>query len=286
MINAIPGLQDGPVNGLFQTMMIDGLPGWMAGAQPRTPSVGRALAGIQQFVLAWLTRPSAAGFASRRADYPSHVARVGDIVSLHAGTNAGGAGELVVSLVATGGSTGLVLRIQALNNTGIALSLGAPDGLVLQPLKQIAQTAVQKLADKLPTQGLNAYCLDFAKLPPAAGTLYRVADQTLQRRYAPLRNILQAGRELAAQGQLHPDSDPTAYLDAAKQWAVWSRIEKWNAPDFERHFVERTRLNILATRQPWTKELETRVRQLVPNRWHDIQLLLEAADRQGSASAR
>jgi hypothetical protein len=279
MIDSLPGLQGGPVNGLFQTMMIDSLPGWTADARPGGPPVGQAMASLHRFVIGWLTRPAAAGFASRNMDSSPRLARPGDIVALHSAAGSGAAVDVAVSLVATGGSTGPVLRLQVVNHTGTPLSLGAPEGLVLQPLKQAAQSAVQKLDERLTTQSLNSYCLDFAKLPPAAGTLYRVADQALQQHFAPIRNILRAGPALAAEGRLHPDSDPAAYLDATKQWAVWSRLEKWSASDFEHHFVERTRLNVVAARQPWTRDVEARVRQLVPNRWRDIVSVLERADR-------
>ena len=182
-----------------------------------------------------------------------------------------GPGAVTASIVATGGSTGQAFELQVRNPTGTPVTIDEPDGLVLQPLKQLAKTASQKLAGDLQSQALSGYCLDFAKLPPSAGTLFKVADQAIQQQYAPMKNILQAARKLTEAGRLHPDSDPTAYGDAIRQWAIWSRVEKWDAKGFEQHFVERTRRNIeTSTNQKWTKAIEQKVRELVPNRWNDI----------------
>jgi hypothetical protein len=156
---------------------------------------------------------------------------------------------------------------------------------VLQPLKQKAQAAVDKLTD-LPGQKLSGYCLDFVKLPPAPGTLYRIADEKLQQQFAPFARVLHAARTLATEGKLNPDSNPTGYLTAIKQWSMWGRIEKWNAGDFERRFVEYTKKSAADAGREWTKDLEQRVRGLVPNRWRDISAIWAAADGQDDSRVR
>jgi hypothetical protein len=86
---------------------------------------------------------------------------------------------------------------------------------------------------------------------------------------------------LAASGQLHPDTDPTGYADSIKQWAIWSRLEHWTPSDLERNFVDRMRKNVEALGQKWNKNLETQVRQLLPNRMRDIAAVQAAADAKG-----
>jgi hypothetical protein len=189
---------------------------------------------------------------------------------------------VAVSLIATRNSTGDAFRLETRNLSGVPVAIGAPDGLVLQPLKQAATAGGRTPQAALPGQSVAGYCLEFAKLAPSAGTLYRVADQAVQQQFAPMTRVIQAGRKLAAEGKLNPDGDDAkGYADAIKQWAVWSRLEKWDAAAFEQHFVERTRKNFTNARRPWSSDLERRVRQLAQNRWQDIQKVWAEADRLG-----
>jgi hypothetical protein len=63
-----------------------------------------------------------------------------------------------------------------------------------------------------------------------------------------------------------------------KQWSVWARLEKWDLASFERHFVEHTRKNAESKKVSWTKEIEAKVRKLVPNRWRDLTAVWAEAD--------
>jgi hypothetical protein len=241
-----------------------------------------AWASLRQFVLGWFAQPvSALALNDRtRPAMPIRQAHPGDIVALTSATTAGAAGEVAVSLVATGNSTGDVFRLETRNLSGALVAIGAPDGLVLQPLKQAAAAAIRTPQAALSGQSVMGYCLEFAKLPPPAGMLYRVADQAVQQQFAPMTRVIQAGRKLAAEGRLNPDGDDAVgYVDAIKQWAVWSRLEKWDAAAFEQHFVERTRKNFANARRPWSSDLERRVRQLAQNRWQDIQKVWAEADQ-------
>jgi hypothetical protein len=284
-INAIPGLNTGKVSLVFQIYIIESSPDMETDGEGSTSPSASLRNGLRRQVLDWFSRPTPVSTTSRMMPLPpSRVAHPGDIVTFQSKGSAMGTSPLELALIATGNSTGQVFKMQASNPTGTRLSIGTPDGLIVQALQESAKTAVQKLESKLPSQGINGYCLQFGKLPPSAGRLYRVAEPGVQQQFAPMRSILQAGRRLASEGRLHPDSDPVAYTDAIKQWAIWSKLEKFDAAAFEQHFIDRTRKNAEALRQPWTNASEQRVRALVPNRWSDITAVL--AEAEGSANTR
>jgi hypothetical protein len=207
-------------------------------------------------------------------------------VSATAGTGFVQLSDLTVSIVATGGSTGDIFRVFAIDRQGGPVPLNAPDGLVLQPLKEKLEAARARVLSQLPGQRLSAYCLDFSKLPPAGGMLYRIADDALQQQFAPMTRILQSARSLASGGLLHPDSDPAAYVNSIKQWSLWGRIEKFDASAFERQFIDHTRKAVEAAKGRWTKDVEQQVRSLVPNRWRDILAVWADADTPRPAEAR
>ena len=74
-----------------------------------------------------------------------------------------------------------------------------------------------------------------------------------------------------------------AYVTSLKQWAVWAKLEKWDSAAFEEHFVEHTRKGVEGNKITWTKALDQRVRQLVPNRWHDLTTVWSEAERLSQA---
>src|SRR5205814_431121 len=129
-----------------------------------------------------------------------------------------------------------------------------------------------------PTQKLDAYCMEMLKVPPELGTVFRIAGTELQKKFAPMRRVLDAGRKLQQAGMLKPDSDPKAYFAAIKQWALWSKERNFNETSYADAFVEHTKKNAEAGGRKWTKELETAIRGLVPNRWTDITKILRAAE--------
>ena len=128
----------------------------------------------------------------------------------------------------------------------------------------------------------NAYCLELRREPPDAGMVFRVADGRIQEQYEPMRRILRAGRRLEETRQLTPDSNPTAYFDSIRQWALWTREQKFNLNTFTENWVAYTRKNVLAAGQPWTKDAEQVVRRAAPHRWDDISTIIREADTAGA----
>ena len=150
--------------------------------------------------------------------------------------------QIIYSLVANGNSSGEAFELQVMDPSGQFKKVALPDGIVLEPaakkappLKPAGQTG------KMLTQRITAFCLQFAKLPPAAGMLYKFADPAAQRQYKPAAYVLEAGYKLGAAGQLNPDSDPKAYIDFIRQYAVWAQQEGWNEQQFTEHWIERTK---------------------------------------------
>jgi hypothetical protein len=190
------------------------------------------------------------------------------------------------SLVATGRASGEVFDLHVLNRSGEPAHLVAPDGVVVEPIKVGATQPVAARSgatiDRHPVLG---YCLDFAKPPPAAGMIYRVAPSAVQQQFAPLRHVLRAARQLEQSGRLSPDGDPRAYFDAIKQWAVWTHIQKWDEREFIDRFVARTRENAQQLKVRWTDAIEKQVRAGAPGRWRHIRQVLDEADALRRASA-
>jgi hypothetical protein len=186
---------------------------------------------------------------------------------------------VAVSLVATGASSGDVLQLQATNASGSAVRIAVSPGLVMVPLRRGGGEALAaKAKGGVSTASVRGFCLDFAKPPPAPGTLYRVADSGLAERFRALSRIPEAGTRLARTGGLHPDSEPGAYVDSIRQWALWTRLAGWGARDFTEAFVGRTRKNVEEMKRPWTPQMETAIRAAAPGRWRDIGQVLDAAD--------
>jgi flagellar motility protein MotE (MotC chaperone) len=188
-----------------------------------------------------------------------------------------------VFLTSLGVSSGQAFDVDIVNRTGSGLRLAA-DALVVEPVDSRAAGELQrrvqttKVAQAQPLAArMDGYCLEFAREAPPAGTLFRVASQDLQRRFAPLRKVLQASRQLQQAGKLNPDSDPAEYSTFVTQWSMWAQLEGWNRDQFTRSFIERTRKNLETLKEPWTREIDATVRALIPNRWGDIQAVLQAA---------
>lgn len=276
-----------PFSSLFQTMGVEGAD---IDADPdvtvAVPGVGDSRTPVTAFI-AMLFRPaaitSARDFArdSSRSRAARRLARRDDLVDLDALLAQGrdrAVRDLVVAIVATGVTSGQAFELQVSNRSGVKRRLRAPDGLVLQPLKEelknLAGTAAQSVARKYPLAG---YCLEFAKLPPKPGTLFRIADQALQDRFKPVGRILRVTRELAESGGLHPDTEVGAYLTSIKQFAVWTKLEGWTEQQFARSFVQKTKETIEAMRRPWTREIEETVKNAIPGRWRDIVAVLKEA---------
>jgi hypothetical protein len=188
------------------------------------------------------------------------------------------AGEPLVSVVATGASSGEVFELQVLNPSDEPLQIASPEGLVLQPIRRGAARPVAETAGRpVATTRLTGYCLDYAKPPPPAGMLYQVAPEPVQQRYRSMRRLLEAGRSLAQAGVLNPDSEAGAYATFISQWALWTKQHGWDLPAFTREFIDRTRKNLASMGRPWSPDAEALLEQVAPNRFADIlAVLLEA----------
>ena len=194
---------------------------------------------------------------------------------------AGAFGKVIYSLVANGNSSGQALELQVYDPSGQAQDAALPEGLVLEPLKQGSAKPVAELQPgaNILRKPLVAYCVEYLKLPPEVNMLYRVAPQAVQDKFAGIQQVLQAGRQLAAAGKFHPDSDPATYEDSIRQYALWSKIENWDQQKFGEVFLDKTKQNAAAAKVKWTKQMEQSLLSLVPGRWRDIQMVLDEATR-------
>jgi hypothetical protein len=194
--------------------------------------------------------------------------------------------DLEIYVLSTGGSTGAVAQLFAVNRSGQALRL--PSGpVVLEPVRisADAQARIGALLQGMidggtAPQTVVAYCLQFLRKPPAAGTVMRIASADIQERFARYHRLLDAAARLRDAGRLNADSDASEYLDAIRQWSIWTVEERFDARSFTDAFVRATRRNLEAAREKWTDEIERKVRALAPNRWNDIQAVLREAGLQ------
>jgi hypothetical protein len=198
--------------------------------------------------------------------------------------------RLEASIVSNGKTGDEAFQIQVFDPSGKMKQIRMPAGVVLEPVKpggDVPKPVAQRHAGAggLVTQPIGALCLDFAKLPPAAGMLYRIAPQAVQEKLKPLRSILQAGHSLAENGRLHPDSDPKEYATFIRQFALWTKIENWDAQKFTEMFVERSKKNAQVMNVPWSKGMEDALRSLAPGRWQDITAVLNEAETISKSTA-
>ena len=184
--------------------------------------------------------------------------------------------RLGIAVVATGNSTGEAFVLQGQGDRASGGRVFASDGLVLEPTTQTV--AMPRPITGTVVAPLSGFCAEFQKQPPPPGTVYRVAAAPQQQRLKPMRVIMRAATDLAAAGKLHPDSSPEGYVNFVKQYAVWTRLERWNRDQFAENFIARSKKNAAAVRQPWSTAVEQQVRALLPGRWADIQSVLQAAD--------
>jgi hypothetical protein len=156
------------------------------------------------------------------------------------------------------------------------------NGLVVEPLEKEARRAIERqvrrfTGGKRATARVDAYCLEFLRLPPEADRVFRIAPPEAQRAFAPMQRILAAARRLRESGALSPDSDPAAYFHSIRQWAVWTKEQGFDEARFADAFAQHTRKNVEASGGKWKGEMDEALRQVVPGRWRDIQRILAAA---------
>jgi hypothetical protein len=184
-------------------------------------------------------------------------------------------------LVSLGKSTGEAFKAWLIGDGPLPKKL-LFDGLVAEPLSKEAQRQVARQIEQLAgrkavSARVDAYCLEFQRLPPPTGRIFRVAGPELQRAHEPARRILRASRWLRDGKELNPDSDPADYFHSIRQWAFWTAEQGFDERAYGDAFVSHTRKNLEGSGRKWTREMEPVLRRALPNRWRDIQAVLRAA---------
>jgi hypothetical protein len=160
--------------------------------------------------------------------------------------------------------------------------------LVIRPLSAVEKARTERwiASAAVPGSGLHltripmrAYCVEAKKAAPSADTLFVVAPAAEQARFAPAAAVRVAAEFAASRGFLKPQGDAAAYGRFITQYAIWTRLEHWDAARFSDEFVSRTKQRYLAAGKPWTRETEQTLRVLGPARWHDVQIVIRAATR-------
>lgn len=173
----------------------------------------------------------------------------------------------IYSIISNGRSSGQALELQAYDPAGKVKRVILLPGTVLEPVRQ---SSAKPVADRLPRntglikQPLNAYCLEFSKLPPEQGMFFRIAPQSAQEKFQSIRSVLRAAHKLGV------DDDTT-------QYSVWAAVGQWNALQFADRFVEHSRKNAEAMNVKWTPQFESAVRAIVPERWRTVSMVLQEA---------
>jgi hypothetical protein len=161
------------------------------------------------------------------------------------------------------------------------------DGLVLEPVANVTRQQLEREMAQLTRAGratatLKGYCLEFQKQPPTDGIVFRLASDALQKRYAQVTPIFEASRRLRAANRLAvPAGDPSSaadFFDAVRQWAIWTRQERFDERSYTRAFVQHARRNVEARGTAWTDRYEKAFTALAPGRWQAIQTVLREAD--------
>lgn len=232
------------------------------------------------------TAAVAPGFSLvRSAGWPSRAALLESPA-----TQGGAAARPPLTIYATslGESAGEAFAMTFINEGETPITVDT-DLVVLEPVSGRTAVDIDRAIAAHPTRAgrvsttLLAYCLEHLKQPPRAGTVFRLANDAVQQRYAPFRHVLTAARELRDAGQLPVDGgDPSAYFHSIRQWAVWTREQNLNQSRFGDAFVAHTRRNAEAAGRQWTPAFEQAARRLVPGRWQAVQRVLQTADRLAS----
>ena len=218
------------------------------------------------------------------AGVPDRLARVPVAPSAERGAQSA-AGRAFAVITSLGASQGEAFTLQLLNSTGAPIQV-AGDSIVVQPLKRAAVSDAQRQLQRTlggalkdtPLARVEGYCLNFALAPPSSGMLFRIASQEIQERYRHIGRVLNAADRLAGAGGLHPDTDVKAYVESIKQYATWTRLEKWDLEAFGAAWLDRTKKTAASMKRNWTSTMEQAILSAAPGRWRDIQAILAEAD--------
>jgi hypothetical protein len=179
-----------------------------------------------------------------------------------------------------GVTSGEAFRMVVVNEGGSSVQLSA-EGFVLEPLALLSQKEVDRELERFKTQKRTTatvlgYCLEFEKLGPPAGMVFRIASLPVQQKFAATRPVLRASRTLLDSGKLiGGNGEP--YLHQVRQWAIWTHQQKFDESGFTRAFLDHSRKNLESAGRRLTRELEAQLRQLLPARWQDVRQVLDLA---------
>lgn len=185
-----------------------------------------------------------------------------------------------VYFTSTGRSSGPAMTMTVVNLSAAPVNI-VGRAFALEPVRITEQELRRELqrypAARVTTTTLDGYCMDIGKAPPTQGMVFRLADADRQTQMGSLADIGIAARRLTARGALRPDLDPIAYGHALLQWSVWAHRERFDEAAYTRAFLEHGKKNIEGAGRKWTREIESGLRGLTPNRWRDIKQVLALA---------
>ncbi len=231
----------------------------------------RLIAGPQHFV---------AGFHSQPLDWRRRPDDSFDRDQAKLALSTAHPANVKIFFTSTGRSSGAAMSMTVVNLGTSAVTV-VGNAFLLEPVKMSPQDLRRELqrypSTRQVTTTLNGYCFDFAKAPPMAGQVYRLASARAQADLEPLRYLAAAARRLGARGSLHADVNPGEYEQQLLQWAVWTAREHFNRAAYERAFVEHGRKNLEGAGRKWTKEIEAALQARATNRWPDIVQVLRLA---------
>ena len=222
------------------------------------------------------TTPFAARFAEPIGRLQAQNTGADGATATRPATNA--ATSFTYSLVANGKSTGDSFVIQVLDPTGKVKTVRVPEGTVLEALMPgAAKPLAAGAGGNVVTQTLDAFCLEFHKLPPKPGTIYRIADPATQQKFQNTRFVMEATREMFQAKKLHPIGDPKGFGEGIRQYALWTKLENWGKYEFTQNIIERTKKNAEELHVSWTAQMESGLRAVIPGMWSDVSQVLDDA---------
>lgn len=158
---------------------------------------------------------------------------------------------------------------------------------VLEPLdtggKQRLQNWLTQVAPRgsgvhVTSLAVRGYCVEAGKAAPAPDDVFIAASRAAREQFKPADAVRVAGDVAAARGYLHPQGDAAAYGHFVTQYAIWTRLEHWDAARFTDEFAKRTKEAAVRQKLEWTSRTEMTARLSARPRWDDVQRVLASAD--------
>lgn len=247
---------------------------------PRDPAIQLGMGALSTTIIAPAMVPAGTG-DERRPNGPS--VELLDTLEALLRSATGVADPLETYVLATGGSTGPVAQLFAINRGDRPLRL-LPTAVVLEPvvMSPAIQARVTEVLRRYVAAGgsgavLDFYCLEFLRRAPAAGTLLRIAGGGVAAPFMRHAQILEAARRLMDAGELLTALDPLEYLHGVRQWAIWSVEERFDLSRFTDAYLTVSRRNLEEAGERWGADAEREARGLVPGLWNDVRSVLREA---------